>query len=341
MTTLAKIEANRRNAALSTGPRTDAGKALVARNATTHGIFAHVPVIPGECPATWDAHRAGVVAALGPVGLLELALAERAALVLWRLQRLARYEAEAVTATMDAVEVPPLPEPEDPFPPAFPTPKRKTREEQLWDTREELRKGRRELAQIVPARDFFDTETERAAGALPFAAVETLFETALGRVHVADGSRGNPPHYDTKRFLKRLEVTSATARAVDWTPDLIRRGLTVYAGFAREPVDEFIEGVRIDIVERAEELARAVRRLERDEAALVRLLEDGATRARAAHLLPANGGEERIAKYERHLHTLLTSTLHELERLQARRGGEAIPPPLVADVNLTVDAGAG
>ena len=52
-----------------------------------------------------------------------------------------------------------------------------------------------------------------------------------------------------------------------------------------------------------------------------------------------DGRDERVAKYERHLHTLLTSTLHELERLQARRGGEAVPPPVVADVNLTVDAG--
>jgi hypothetical protein len=46
-------------------------------------------------------------------------------------------------------------------------------------------------------------------------------------------------------------------------------------------------------------------------------------------------------KYERHLHNLLTSTLHELERLQARREGDAIPPPAVADVTVTVDAGAG
>lgn len=44
MTTLAKIQANRRNVALSTGPRTAEGKVVVARNATTHGIFAAVTV---------------------------------------------------------------------------------------------------------------------------------------------------------------------------------------------------------------------------------------------------------------------------------------------------------
>ena len=52
-------------------------------------------------------------------------------------------------------------------------------------------------------------------------------------------------------------------------------------------------------------------------------------------------GDERIAKYERHLHGLLTSTLHELERLQARREGEVVPPPAVADLNVTVDTGPG
>jgi len=77
VTTLAKIEANQRNAELSTGPRT-----------VEHGIFVAVPVVPGECPRQWEVHRAGVVESLAPVGLLEVNLAERAALVLWRLQRL-------------------------------------------------------------------------------------------------------------------------------------------------------------------------------------------------------------------------------------------------------------
>jgi len=55
----------------------------------------------------------------------------------------------------------------------------------------------------------------------------------------------------------------------------------------------------------------------------------------------SDGREERIAKYERHLHNLLTSTLHELERFQARREGEALPPPAVADVHVTFNTEAG
>src|SRR5580704_6270870 len=115
MTTLAKIEVNQRNGQLSHGPRTPEGKAIVARNAIKHGIFAAVPVLPGECPDAWESHRTGVVESLAPVGLLEVNLAERAALLLWRLQRLARYEAETVASAMEGVDVPPLPPPDDDF----------------------------------------------------------------------------------------------------------------------------------------------------------------------------------------------------------------------------------
>jgi hypothetical protein len=56
---------------------------------------------------------------------------------------------------------------------------------------------------------------------------------------------------------------------------------------------------------------------------VARVLDGGKARQKAAKLLPGDGRDERVAKYERHLHKLLTSTLHELERLQARREGRS------------------
>ena len=44
-TSLKKVEANRRNARLSTGPRTEHGKRAVARNAIKHGLLARQVVI--------------------------------------------------------------------------------------------------------------------------------------------------------------------------------------------------------------------------------------------------------------------------------------------------------
>ena len=339
MSTLAKIEANQRNAQLSTGPRSVGGKAVVARNATKHGIFAAVPVLPGECPDQWEAHRAGVVESLAPVGLLEVNLAERAALLLWRLQRLARYEAETVADAIEDVEVPTLPPVEDALFRLRPPEKQQTRGEQLRDIRAALRTARRELADVLPACDFFAAEVDAAEGtSVPFAVVATILETALGAAETAENLRADPPRFDGKAFLKKLDLTGPDAADVAWTPALIRRGLLLYAGYANEPVEWFLNAVRDSLEEQAEDSARLVRRLEREVAAVVRLLDRGMERTQATKLLPGDGRDEGIAKYERHLHNLLTSTLHELERFQARREGELIPPPVVADVNMTVDA---
>src|SRR5436190_1169471 len=52
----------------------------------TPGAFSTPPVVPGlERPADWEAHRAGILDSLAPAGLLETRLAERVALLLWRL----------------------------------------------------------------------------------------------------------------------------------------------------------------------------------------------------------------------------------------------------------------
>ena len=49
MSDTARARASRRNAARSTGPRTAAGKAIVARNATKHGLS--LPVLADPCVA--------------------------------------------------------------------------------------------------------------------------------------------------------------------------------------------------------------------------------------------------------------------------------------------------
>ncbi len=335
MTTQAKIEANRRNGQLSTGPRTAVGKATVRTNATKHGIFSAVPVILGEDPEAWQLHRDGVVASLLPVGMLEVNLAERVSLLLWRLQRLARYEAEIVTAAMEASEVPPLPEPITQ--PIFPDPPQKTRDEQLGDLREELRKARQEFSELVSAREFFsNTDEADGTNVVPLATVESVLGIALSRAEVSENLRGDPPEFHTKAFLKKLGHLCTAPSSITWTAELVRRAISVYAKFAQEAEDSFLEGVRAEIEERSETSARTVQRLERECSAIVRLLSSSTARKQVAMLLPTEGRDERITKYERHLHSMLTSTLHELERFQTRREGEFVAPPAVADVNVAV-----
>jgi hypothetical protein len=76
-----------------TGPRTRAGKEVASRNALSHGITSPSPVLAGmEREADWRRHLNGIVDGLAPEGDLERALAERVALLLWRLHRITRYE---------------------------------------------------------------------------------------------------------------------------------------------------------------------------------------------------------------------------------------------------------
>jgi hypothetical protein len=103
MTTPAQLEANRSNAAHSTGPKSTAGKAIVARNALRHGLRCDQPVLPGEHPDAWQAHLEGIVRDLAPAGPLEVELAGRVALCLWRLRRVAAYENAATVAGIESV----------------------------------------------------------------------------------------------------------------------------------------------------------------------------------------------------------------------------------------------
>jgi len=78
-----------------------------------------------------------------------------------------------------------------------------------------------------------------------------------------------------------------------------------------------------------------VRRLAAEVPAVVRRTEGSRARAGDMALLPPEGVPKRVMRYETHLHGLVVSTLHELERLQSRRWGRAVPPPKVAEVNVT------
>jgi hypothetical protein len=98
--------ANRRNAQKSTGPATTSGKAVVARNATKHGLRAlSAMVVPEiEDAAAWEAHQAATLASLQPVGYLETLFAERIAAQAWRLARAVRYETLLIQTSQETVE---------------------------------------------------------------------------------------------------------------------------------------------------------------------------------------------------------------------------------------------
>ena len=86
MTSERQNEANKRNAQLSTGPRTADGRARVASNALKHGLTGKQVVLPGEDPAEFDAFRSDLIADLAPQGALEEIFAEKIVADAWRFR---------------------------------------------------------------------------------------------------------------------------------------------------------------------------------------------------------------------------------------------------------------
>src|SRR5829696_6525027 len=87
------------------GPKTAQGKEVVRWNATRHGISSPKPIVPGlEKQEDWEEHRSGILENLAPVGHLEVTLAERVALLSWRLRRVTRYETEAIAISQETIE---------------------------------------------------------------------------------------------------------------------------------------------------------------------------------------------------------------------------------------------
>jgi hypothetical protein len=93
MISTAKIEANRRNAKLSTGPRTSHGKNRSRFNALKHGMAAQLPVLPGEDAEAFERQRDGWFDDLRPRTAVEYFFAERAVRLAWQLGRLDRADA--------------------------------------------------------------------------------------------------------------------------------------------------------------------------------------------------------------------------------------------------------
>ncbi len=93
MTGPRQVAANRANARKSTGPKTDAGKAVAARNATRHAILQRTVVATRHEDAdALDALRESFAEELAPQGPLEAALVARIVDALWRLRRVQAAE---------------------------------------------------------------------------------------------------------------------------------------------------------------------------------------------------------------------------------------------------------
>jgi len=96
MLTEKQLEANRRNAELSTGPVTDEGKAIVSKNRVSHGLLSKDVVLPGmeqfENVENFQQLKESMKEYWNPEGVMEESLCEDLAIQWWRMRRLYRHE---------------------------------------------------------------------------------------------------------------------------------------------------------------------------------------------------------------------------------------------------------
>ncbi len=328
MTTDKQAAANRRNAQLSTGPTTPAGKAVSAQNAIRHALCSESPVVAGlESQDDWETHCREIVESLAPVGRLENLLAQRVALLFWRYERLTRYETAVTAVRLNTMDVDYLKQQEDAIrfrrAPAVPAleelnSKRESLEEQeLSLCRLEKLQKQKDNARITgdEAYDILDEVTKQTPQHMAYFDLDNLDCEALGI------SADVNPWNDFEGWTAGL-----VRQAVEQIGQYAEKQSETLLAWALDFRKESIEGTRAK-VEELDERNKWEQRQRRAE--LERMESD--------RFLPPDGTLQKIGRYEAHLTREWSKALHELQRLQGLRSGGAVPAPVVVDV--TVDAG--
>ena len=103
MSTESQIEANRENAKLSTGPKTEPGKSIAALNNTRHGLAGAFRVLATESQSDFDALLAALREEHQPDTITETALVESMAQHHWLRRRALSLESSCYDPATGAI----------------------------------------------------------------------------------------------------------------------------------------------------------------------------------------------------------------------------------------------
>lgn len=326
------------------GPKTAEGKAIAATNATRHGVMALT--VPEAEREDYTVHLAGVLESLAPVGYMEIQLAERVALTMWRLRRLDAWEAATLAASRDTAEralgraahgdrAAPLDSPAalldagelrvalklidvEPAAKDSPATMRETAAELIeWGS--ELYA----LSGLPPAgtAKAIAKLGERASCELGFALIDALRAKQVGDpvilAAIGDGADGDPidaSPYSAEALIGLWALLAETnASAYTWESE--PKSVAWDRGFGA--------------VRKGERLATLADRAE--------VLQG---QAAGLALMPSEADQAKIQRYDSHLERALYKALHELEAMQERRRGGVAPLARV-EVHGLGDGGRG
>lgn len=287
-----------------------------ALNAQTHGMTSEQ--VPPHERAAYLGHVQAVRASSGARGYLQERLADRAALALWRLERVARYEAAQVStqrraalrrlSTGDA---------------AAPVSQAYAALAALTHETPEAHRAAPELAESSAARHdaYALTLDAWAAGGgaegLDVSSADHL-GAALAELLQMGGARaagmvrammGRPP--------KRGEAL--TVELEEWVyepgelPGLLQ--------FARDRWGNLAPALLGNLAQRERQRAAAIRAAQREA-------QDALSDALALAEVPPTQTLEKVTRYEAHLERVLYRALHDLEALRREAEGKDSPGPL-------------
>jgi hypothetical protein len=271
------------------GPTTEEGKEVVRWNVAKHGLRSPAPVVPSiEKAEDWEAHGAGVLESLKPEGHLETILAERVALLSWRLHRVTRYETESIALYQEKAE--------DDL----------ARERRLGShvlgadhpeaVRDNLKAARSKhrFLKRLPKLDRDKHVTAVDADSTLWTVVEYADRVAEGEI-------------ESEEVLEGLSV-SGVSEGVEWedyegwTAGMVRAGIEAIAKATGEDPDELLEyatdAARRDVNGKEQAAEQVVKDLER------------MSRER---VLPRVETLEKVARYEAHLSRQLYKALDRLD----------------------------
>jgi hypothetical protein len=284
------------------GPATEGGKEVAHWNAARHGMRSPAPVVPGiETHEDWERHLAGTLESLAPEGHLETVLAERVALLSWRLHRATRYETESISLSQEKAE--------DDL-----ADKRRYASHVLGAAHPEAVRGELEDARAKHRllKRLPKMPDDRRLSAFD---ADVILEAVTEHTdRVADGEEDA---WDVLESISIPGVPDGAEAREDfegWTAGAVRAGIEAVAQATDEDPEELLEvatseakRVIIGKEQAAERVAQDLERMSRER------------------LLPDDKTLEKVARYEAHLSRLLYKAMHELEALQTRRRGGAAP----------------
>jgi hypothetical protein len=241
-----------------------------------------------------------VLESLKPKGHLETVLAERVALLSWRLHRVTRYETESTALSQEKLE--------DEFAQkrhssnGFRSVSGSAHPQEVRAAHESARKTQRLLKRFPTPPDDKQLSSVEA-------------DSVLWAVWEQVGEEVELEELEIPGVPKTLNIEALSEyEDVAWTVSLVRTGVSVIASHAGEDAEELLDAAT---EEARRNISRTKHRAEEVEQDLKNMSRE--------RLLPDEKTLEKVARYEAHLSRGLYKALHELEALQARRLGGSAP----------------